>query len=61
MNKIKLLSVIAVLGSSMFFSTPAQAKYTTYCYAHEVMSVTSYSIFGYTYYESIPHLTGRSC
>ncbi|CAN1571055.1 hypothetical protein MCETHM1_03213 [Flavobacteriaceae bacterium] len=61
MNKIKLFGVIAVLGSSMFFSTPSQAKVSEYCYAGEVMSVTSYSIFGITLYESIPHLTGRSC
>lgn len=61
MNKIKLLGLTSVLGLSMLFSTPAQSKVTTYCYAGEVMSVTSYSIFGILLYESIPHLTGRSC
>jgi hypothetical protein len=61
MNKIKLLGVIAVLGSSMFFSTPANAKVTEECYAGEVYATTSYSIFGILLYESIPHGTGRSC
>jgi hypothetical protein len=61
MNKIKLLGVIAVLGSSLFFSTPADAKVTQECYAGEIMETTSYSIFGILLYQSIPHLTGRSC
>ena len=61
MNKIKLLGVIAVLGSSMFFSTPAHAKVTPECFAGEVYETTSNSIFGIVLYQSIPHGTGRSC
>jgi hypothetical protein len=61
MNKIKLLGVIAVLGSSMFFSTPSHARVTQECYAGEIMETTSYSIFGILLYQSIPRLTGISC
>ena len=61
MNKIKLLGIAAVFGSSMFFSTPADAKVTTECFAGEIMETTSYSIFGIVLYKSIPRLTGIAC
>ncbi len=61
MNKIKLLGIVAVFGSSMFFSTPSDARVVRECYAGEYMDTTIYSIFGIVLYESIPHLTGISC
>jgi hypothetical protein len=61
MNKIKLLCVIAVLGASMFSSTPAHARIAMECYAGEIYETTSYSLFGILLYQSIPHGTGRSC
>ena len=61
MNKIKVLAVIAVFGSSMFFSSPTHARVTETCYAGEVYATTSYSIFGILLYESIPHGTGPAC
>ena len=61
MNKIKILAVMAVLGSIMLCSSPADARVREECYAGEVYATTSYSIFGILLYQSIPHGTGRSC
>ncbi len=53
MNKFKLLGVTAVLGLSMLFSTPANAKYVDYtCEGGELIIHVQYTILGFNIYTS---------
>lgn len=61
MKKIKLLTVVAFLGTGVFLSTPAKAKPTYDCFAGELYMTRHVKIFGIEIYTSDPIATGASC
>ena len=62
MNRIKLLAIVAVFGTSLFLSPQAQARFATVeCYAGEVYMTYHYTLFGIELWEGSPFGTGVSC
>ena len=62
MNRIKLLAIVAIFGISLFFSSPAHARYATVeCYAGEVYMTYHYTLFGVELWSGSEHGTGVSC